>query len=88
MFWKISSTRSKLTWPSWKVFKVKPNRAVGKTSLSTYRIKATKPPIVINPLSNWKVPNDNKINNEIEEIPCNKGNRVLAVLASFIAEFR
>ena len=35
LFWKISSTRSKLTWPSWKVFKVKPNRAVGKTSLST-----------------------------------------------------
>ena len=30
----------------------------------------------------------NKINNEIEEIPCNKGNKVLAVLASFIAEFR
>ena len=28
------------------------------------------------------------INNEIEEIPCSKGKRVLAVLASFIAEFR
>ena len=35
LFWKISSTRSKLTWPSWKVFNVKPNNAVGKTSLST-----------------------------------------------------
>ena len=28
------------------------------------------------------------INKEIEEIPCNNGNRVLAVLASFIAELR
>ena len=27
------------------------------------------------------------LNNEIEEIPCSRGKRVLAVLASFIAEF-
>ena len=33
------------------------------------RIKATNPPIEINPLSNCYVPNPNRINSEIEEIP-------------------
>ena len=45
-------------------------------------------PSEINPFSIWEVPSPNKINNEIEEIPWSKGNRVLAVLASFIAELR
>ena len=65
-----------------------PNRAVGNTSLSTNNINATSPPIVMNPFSSWEVPRPKSINNEIEEIPCNSGNSVLAVLASFIAELR
>ena len=70
------------------MFRVKPKRAVGNTSLSTNNIRATNPPIDINPFSNWYVPKLNRINNEIEDIPCSKGNNVLAVLASFIAELR
>ena len=41
-----------------------------------------------NPFSIWDVPKPKIIKSEIEEIPCNSGNNVLAVLASFIAELR
>ena len=41
---------------------------------------------LINRYTNF--PGESEIKNDIEEIPCSNGNRVLAVLASFIAEFR
>ena len=83
-----SSTRSRLTWPVWKVLRVNPSRAVGNTSRSTNRIRATRSPMLRRPLSSWPLPKASSSSRLIEEMPSSSGNRVLRVRARFRAASR
>ena len=85
VFVKSSSTLSRLTCPNWKVFNVKPRRAVGNTNLSTYSINAIKPPIVSIPSFISPLPSARSRRREIDEIHWRSGINVLAVLARCIA---